>query len=120
MAARCLRLPRVGRDFLAGAALSCGVGGSLIAVALAADIHQISQKNRAFSLNSLSLVAGDVVQFSNDDDFIHQIYVQSDVFNVDTAESSPGDVITVPFTVTGTFEVHCHIHPKMRLVVTVQ
>jgi plastocyanin len=63
---------------------------------------------------------GDVVQFANDDEFIHQVYVKSDVFNVDTEESSPGTTISVPFTAQGTFEVLCHIHPKMRLVVTVK
>ncbi len=91
-----------------------------VAVALAAEIHTVSQKNRAFSLNSIDVNTGDVVQFVNDDDFIHQIYVQSDRFNVDTDESSPGTTISVPFTVAGTYEVHCHIHPKMRLVVTVK
>jgi plastocyanin len=96
------------------------IAETLAAVALAADIHRISQKNRAFSLNSLTVAKGDVVQFSNDDDFIHQVYVKSDSFNVDTDESSPGNVISVPFTTSGTFEVRCHIHPKMRLIVTVK
>jgi plastocyanin len=91
-----------------------------VAIALAGETVRVSQKNRAFSLNSLALAKGDVVQFINDDDFIHQIYVKSDDFNVDTDESSPGDTISVPFTVAGTYEVHCHIHPKMRLVVTVK
>ena len=58
--------------------------------------------------------------FGNDDDFIHQIYVKSDNFNVDTAESYPGNSMPVVFTKRGTFEVHCHIHPKMGLVVTVK
>jgi plastocyanin len=100
--------------------LSFVVTGAAATIALAAENHIVSQKNRAFSLNSLLVNKGDVVQFVNDDEFIHQVYVQSDDFNVDTEESSPGNTISVPFTVSGTFEVHCHIHPKMRLVVTVR
>jgi plastocyanin len=100
-------------------AISFVISGSLTALALAAENYRVSQKNRAFSLNSLTLSRGDVVQFANDDEFIHQIYVKSDNFNVDTEESSPGNTISVPFSVSGSFEVHCHIHPKMRLVVTV-
>ncbi len=94
--------------------------GSLASIAIAAENHLVSQKNRAFSFNSLTVAKGDVVRFVNDDEFIHQIYVKSDDFNVDTEESPPGDTISVPFTVAGTFEVRCHIHPKMRLVVTVK
>jgi plastocyanin len=96
------------------------IAETLVAVALAGEIHRISQKNRAFSLNSITIAKGDVMEFSNDDEFIHQIYVKSDDFNVDTDESAPGNTISVPFTVSGTFQVHCHIHPKMQLIVTVK
>lgn len=36
------------------------------------------------------------------------------------AESDPGNAIDVEFTASGTFDVFCHIHPKMNLHVTVQ
>ena len=89
-------------------------------VAYAAEVHRISQKSRAFSAKEVAIAVGDTVQFGNDDEFIHQVFVESKTFNFDTAESSPGDKIDIKFTVAGTFEVHCHIHPKMGLVVTVQ
>jgi plastocyanin len=89
-------------------------------VAYAAETHRISQKSRAFSAKEISVAVGDTVQFGNDDEFIHQVYVESKSFNFDTAESSPGDTIDIKFTVAGTFEVHCHIHPKMGLAVTVK
>lgn len=89
-------------------------------MALAAENHRVSQKDRAFNIKTIAIATGDVVQFFNDDEFIHQIYVDSGKFNFDSAESEPGDVIDLKFTVPGTFEVHCHIHPKMLLVVTVQ
>jgi plastocyanin len=89
-------------------------------VAIAAQSFRVSQKGRAFNLKEITIALGDTVLFGNDDDFIHQIYVKSDNFNVDTAESYPGNSMPVVFTKRGTFEVHCHIHPKMGLVVTVK
>jgi plastocyanin len=88
--------------------------------AIAAQNFRVSQKGRAFNLKEITIALGDTVLFGNDDDFIHQIYVKSDNFNVDTAESYPGNSMPVVFTKRGTFEVHCHIHPKMGLVVTVK
>ena len=90
------------------------------AVAAAAEIHQIIQKKRAFSEGEISLSVGDLVRFTNDDEFIHQVYVDSPTFKFDTAESEPGNNIDMKFTTRGTFEVHCHIHPKMQLIVHVE
>ena len=110
-------LGRVSRSRL----LLLGIGLlALGEVAIAAQSYRISQKGRAFNLKEITIAVGDTVLFGNDDDFIHQIYVKSDNFNVDTAESYPGNSMPVMFTKRGTFEVHCHIHPKMGLVVTVK
>ena len=90
------------------------------ASALAAETHQIIQKKRAFSESEITLAVGDTVRFTNDDEFIHQVYVDSPSFKFDTAESEPGNNIDMKFTSRGDFEVHCHIHPKMQLIVHVQ
>jgi plastocyanin len=37
----------------------------------------------------------------------------------DSDEKNPGEKLVQPFARSGTFEVKCHIHPKMRLVVKV-
>jgi plastocyanin len=92
----------------------------LASAALAAETHHITQKKRSFSQPEITVNAGDIVQFGNDDEFIHQVYVDSSSFKVDTAESEPGNNIDVKFTNRGDFEVHCHIHPKMLLIVHVQ
>jgi plastocyanin len=94
--------------------------GHVAAVALASETHRVSQKNRAFAVKEIVVAAGDVVEFTNDDEFIHQIYAKASDFDFDTDESLPGDTIPITFTKSGVFEVHCHIHPKMILVVTVQ
>jgi plastocyanin len=43
------------------------------------------------------------------------IGVQSPSFAFESAEQPPGDTVDVRFTAAGTFEVRCHIHPKMLL-----
>ncbi|HTY65515.1 MAG TPA: plastocyanin/azurin family copper-binding protein [Alphaproteobacteria bacterium] len=95
------------------------IGWQLGGAALAAQSKAVVQKNRAFNFKRITVEAGDVVQFVNDDDFIHQVFVDSPDFSFDTAESPPGNTLSIPFKVKGTFEVHCHIHPKMQLIVNV-
>jgi plastocyanin len=92
----------------------------LTVAAVAAETRLITQKKRSFSEAEISIAQGDIVRFGNDDDFIHQVYVNSDKFKIDTAESEPGNNIDVKFTTRGDFEVHCHIHPKMLLLVHVK
>ena len=106
-----MRLPRLFAVLLP-AALACA--------AMAAETHTITQKKRSFSQPEIAIAAGDTVRFGNDDEFIHQVYVDSPSFKIDTAESEPGNNMDVKFTTRGDFEVHCHIHPKMLLLVHVQ
>ncbi|MGH6798549.1 MAG: cupredoxin domain-containing protein [Roseiarcus sp.] len=89
-------------------------------LAWAAETYTVVQKGRAFDVKELMVAAGDVVQFSDEDEFLHQVYVESPQFSFDSPEQAPGQIISITFTVPGTYEVHCHIHPKMRLVVTVK
>jgi plastocyanin len=93
---------------------------ALTSAAIAAETHHISQKKRSFSQPEITIAAGDTIEFANDDEFIHQIYVDAANFKVDTAESEPGNMMDVKFTKSGDFEVHCHIHPKMQLLVHVE
>jgi plastocyanin len=90
----------------------------LSGAAFAADAaHTVSQKDRSFRPGDVTINRGESLTFTNEDEFIHQIYV---VGLFDSEEKSPGENLTESFTQTGTFEVHCHIHPKMKLVVHVK
>jgi plastocyanin len=86
--------------------------------AFAAD-HSISQQGRRFHPGEITIAKGDTLTIANNDEFIHQIFLQSPGFSFDTAEKSPGQNIVEAFTASGTFEVQCHIHPKMKLLVHV-
>ena len=88
--------------------------------AFAATIHTVAQKGRNFAVNEIVIARGDTIRFTNEDDFLHQIYVDSNDMTFDSAEQRPGQAIDVPFPLRGTFPVRCHIHPKMLLWVRVE
>ena len=93
----------------------------LVATSLsAAAVHRVAQRNRSFSASEITIAAGEAIAFSNDDEFLHQIYVDSPAMDFDSAEQRPGETITVSFPQSGTFPVRCHIHPKMLLTVHVK
>ena len=92
----------------------------LAAVSAFAASVQVAQRHRAFSPAEITIRQGDTVAFSNDDEFLHQIYVDSKAMGFDSAEQFPGQTITVTFPQRGTFPVRCHIHPKMLLTVHVE
>jgi plastocyanin len=85
-------------------------------IALADNAHVIVQKDRRFNPAEVTIRKGETLTFTNNDEFIHQIY-STGLFDSD--ERSPGQTLDESFAQSGTFEVHCHIHPKMKLVVHV-
>ncbi|HET7084236.1 MAG TPA: cupredoxin domain-containing protein [Rhizomicrobium sp.] len=90
----------------------------LPASAMAADaVHTVSQKGRAFHPIEVTINRGESLTFTNEDSFIHQIYVDG-LF--DSEEKSPGENLNETFPRSGTFPVRCHIHPTMRMTVHVK
>jgi plastocyanin len=82
--------------------------------------HAVIQKDRAFNIGDIIIVAGDSLVFTNADPFLHQIYVKSPAMNFESNEQPPGQTLDVRFPAAGTFTVRCHIHPTMSLAVTVK
>ena len=79
--------------------------------------HTVSQKGRAFRPAEVTIARNEALTFTNEDSFIHQIYVDG-LF--DSEEKAPGENINQTFTKSGTFQVRCHIHPTMRMTVRVK
>lgn len=103
--------------------LGLAVGGAIAAAsvaALAAGPVTVVQAGRSFAPKMIEIAKDTVVHFDNRDEFIHQIYVNAPTMHFDSAEQEPGTTIELAFPTSGTFEVRCHIHPKMRLDVTVK
>jgi len=102
------------------AVIIAGAGIGIAVAAWADDAHMIVQNGRAFHPGDITVNHGETLDFSNQDEFIHQIYVDSPGFKYDSAEQPPGETIHIRFPDAGTFPVRCHIHPKMLLTVHVK
>jgi plastocyanin len=100
------------RFLLAGLALL--LPGAALA---AAGDHTVSQKGRAFRPSEMTISRGESLTFTNEDSFIHQIYVDG-LF--DSEEKAPGENLNETFPSAGTFQVRCHIHPTMRMTLRVK
>jgi len=101
--------------------LGLACGAALLALdAFAAETLAISQKKRTFNPSDISIHKGDTLHIANDDQFTHQVYVDDPAFKFESAEADPGANVDIKFTAAGSFDVLCHIHPKMKLHVTVQ
>jgi plastocyanin len=104
-----------------GLALLAGlVAGLGLVTALEASGRIVSQKGRAFLPVSLAVERGETITIVNDDsDLLHHLYIESDRFNFDSGDQMPGSRTAITFTETGSFQVLCGIHPKMKLAVRV-
>ena len=102
------------------AAIPAAFLSGLAVAALADDAHTIIQNGRAFHPVEVTINHGETLDFSNQDEFIHQIYVDTPGLNYDSAEQPPGETFHIAFPDAGTFSVRCHIHPKMLLTVHVK
>ena len=86
--------------------------------ALAADFR-VGQKDQVFTPDTLTIAAGQSLNFVNDDDWDHNVYSDSDGNAFDIGLQTPGDDTSVVFDTPGQVLVLCRIHPKMRLKITV-
>jgi plastocyanin len=96
------------------------VAVAIATTALASQVVLVVQHDRQFQTRSVDIAVGDTVRFTNEDPFIHQLYTKSPSFSFSSTEQPRGKILSVPFTVAGTFEVRCEIHPKMLLIVNVR
>jgi len=91
--------------------------GLVLAIGPASADAVVAQKGRAFRPTEVTIARGEAVTFTNEDSYIHQIYVDG-LFDSD--EKAPGENLNETFPRSGTFQVRCHIHPTMRMTVRVR
>jgi plastocyanin len=104
--------------------LAIAIMGLLLAAAAPAladdgggDILQIKQ---AFDPETAQEAVGAVVNFVNDDDVNHNLVVIApDGVQTDYGVEKPGDTTRISFPTAGVYSVICHIHPRMKMKVTV-
>ncbi len=84
----------------------------LTALAATATVT-IVQKKRAFSLGEVTLTRNAVVDFTNEDNFPHQLHISGPGMDVDSDLQSPGQTIAVPFPAPGVFTAR-RLHRPLR------
>lgn len=84
------------------------------------DKNQIIQKDKAFSVNEITIKPGEKLVFKNADEVAHNVFSISKDNPFTIKVQKPGESTPVWFTNAGVTEVRCSIHPKMKLVVTVK
>jgi plastocyanin len=85
----------------------------------AADL-QIFQKGKEFSEKSVTIRAGQSIEFVNDDGNVHNVHSATEGHVFDLGAQEPGASNTHVFAAPGEVAVRCAIHPRMRLAVTVE
>ena len=100
--------------------LAGALGAGAAFGAAAAALVSVPQRSRAFAVAQVDVGRGGVVRFVNEDGFMHQVFVASGGLSFESDEQAPGTSVDVRFPSAGTFEVRCHIHPKMVLRVDVR
>jgi plastocyanin len=73
----------------------------------------ISQKNKAFLPSLRVIVAGQSVQFTNDDPVVHNVFSTSAARSFDLGKPGPQQTREVTFPTPGLVDVYCNIHEAM-------
>ena len=97
------------------------VAGLIVLPAVArADEHTIGQKDKTFSVASITVKPGDRIVFENDDQITHNVYSTAKGSEFNLRAQAPGAKASVTFSTAGLVEVRCAFHPKMKLLVIVK
>ena len=85
-----------------------------------APAQSIAQRDERFHPNRVVLKRGQRLQVTNEDRFVHHVFVEAPDMKYDSGEQRPGRVLAIPFDKPGEFVLECAIHLKMKLRVTVE
>lgn len=108
----------------AGEILKPAIAGLAIGLLLS-PVHAqgervIRQVKTGFMPRSVTVERGGSIEITNDDPFLHHVFVESPAYRFDSGEQKPGQTITLRFPVAGRFVAQCAIHLKMQLTVDVR
>lgn len=90
-------------------------------LALAQDETVVTQSGKQFSTDGLTIERGQTVTFVNADGVRHNIALRTpDGRDRTGIVQNPGESSRLTFDQPGLNQIHCLIHPAMRLAVTVK
>ena len=107
---------------VASATIAAFLGLALLGVAppAAGDEVHVTQKDKTFLPGEVKLKVGDKIVFHNEDPFVHNMFSRSEGSEFNLKLQKPGEDLSQTFEKPGTKLVRCAIHPKMKLLVTVE
>ena len=82
--------------------------------------HVVSQKGRRFRPREITVRAGDVVVFQNDDRTDHHIQSIEGPSEFSSRLLPRGSSFEVVFDEPGRWQIGCAIHPRMRMIIVVE
>jgi len=77
------------------------------------DSPVIAQKDKTFVPDLRVVVAGQSVQFTNDDPVVHNVFSTSAAKNFDLGQPGPQQTRSVAFPTPGLVDIFCNIHEAM-------
>jgi plastocyanin len=96
------------------------VAPALVVSAMSAELV-ITQKDKQFSQEAVTMKAGDKMRMVNDDSVTHNVVVKdASGASRPGITQKPGEQSEIGFDNAGDYEVRCLIHPKMKLSVKVE
>lgn len=107
-------------DFTAAALALAVFFAAVVPLAKTTGPVTISQQNRQFHPDTVTIPVGTVIHIVNDDRVTHHVYVDSPSMKFDSGEQPVGTTVDLEFDHAGTYHVLCAIHPTMHLLVTVK
>ena len=88
--------------------------------ALAAETA-VDQHDLKFVPDAITIKVGDTVRFTDTDHIAHNVtIVNPDGTSEDKGMDRFNEDIVVPFAKPGIYQVHCRIHPTMKMTITVE
>jgi len=96
-----------------------GFFGLMLAALASAAEHEVTQRDKGFSRESLIIQPGDTVVVKNEDDVVHNLLSKSGGLELNELQKS-GEKTKIVFKDAGQWVIRCAIHPKMKLTINVQ
>lgn len=91
-----------------------------ISAQVVADEVMISQKKKKFTPDLVEAKLKDTLVFVNDDRYAHNLFSKTPGYEFNITKQMPGEVHRMDLEKSGTFEIGCVIHPRMKMKVVVE
>ncbi len=95
------------------------IAAVVVANPAAAETFTVTMGGMTYAPAALAARVGDTINFVNDDNMNHVVFVPTVGHAVDLGTQEPGTERTLTLTQAGTFRVECAVHQQMLLVVEV-